>query len=77
MASVKVKVKDEDESHQLVRKLSISTGSSSFTTPIRALHLKQDTTSESRLIQNEKIRGLNEIYHELTKQRIEDIDSNY
>jgi len=77
MASIKVKVKDEDESHPLIRKLSISTGSSSLTTPIRALHLKQETTSESRLIQNKKVRGLNEIYHELTKQGIEDIDNDY
>ena len=76
MAGVKVKVDDQDDNLPLVRKLSISTNSARILTPIRALHLKQETTSESRLIQNDKVRGLNEIYHELTKQRIEDIDSD-
>lgn len=76
MTNVKVKVTDHDSSLPHARKTIFSTNSASITTPIRAFHLKQDTTSESRLIQNDKIRGLNEVYHVLTKEKIEDIDSD-
>ncbi len=76
MSHVKVKVEAEDENYSMMRKLSLSTNSASIQTPIRAFHLRQDTASESRLIQNAKVRGMNEIYHELTKQKIEDIDSD-
>ncbi len=77
MSQIKVKVEYEDEHHPLSRSLSLSTGIKTITTPQRAFHLKQDTTSESRLIQNDFIRGINEIYHELTKEKIEEIDSNF
>ena len=76
MARVQVKVQAEDENYPIMRKMSIRTNSANITTPIRSFHLKRETTSESRLIQNDKVRGINEIYHELTKQKIEEIDSD-
>ena len=76
MTDVDVRVEYEDESFSLMRKLSLHTHSTTVQTPIRAFHLKQDTSSESRLVQNDPLRGMNEIYHELTKQKIDDIDSD-
>ncbi len=76
MTGINVKVESEDESFSLMRKLSLHTHSTTVQTPIRAFHLKQDTTSESRLIQNNPLRGMNEIYHEFTKQKIDDIDND-
>ena len=76
MPSVRVKLDAESESYPLMRKLSLSSRTAHIQTPIRALYLKQDTTSESRLIQNDGVRGVNEIYRELTKIQIDNIDSN-
>jgi len=76
MAEVKVKLEDVDQDLPLARKLRVSTRATTVTTPRRAFHLKQDTSSESRLIQNDKVRGINEIYHVLTKEKIEEIDND-
>ena len=76
MANVRVRIEHESSDLPHVRSLSVSARSSSIKTPIRALHLKRDTTSESRLIQNHRARGLNEIYCKLTKEKIEDIDND-
>lgn len=59
-----------------MRRLSLSSRTAHIRTPVRALHLKKDTTSESRLIQNDGARGMNEIYHKLTKRQIEGIDND-
>lgn len=59
-----------------MRKLSLSSGAAHIRTPARALHLKKDTSSESRLIQHDSARGLNEIYHVLTKHKIDNIDND-
>lgn len=74
--NVKVRCEYESEDIPQTHSLSVSTRASSIKTPIRALHLKRDTTSESRLIQNHRARGLNEIYCKLTKEKIEDIDND-
>jgi len=76
VAGVQVKLVDHDEEISYVRKLSISSGFRHATTPIRALNLKPSTTSESRLIQNDAVRGVNEIYRELTKDKVDEIDSD-
>ena len=76
MVEVKVKLENEDQNLPLARKLCVSTRTTTVTTPSRAFHLKQDTSSESRLIQNDKVRGINEIYHVLTKEKIEEIDND-
>ena len=76
MGNVKVRCEYESEDLPHVRSLSVSTSSSSIKTPIRALHLKRDATSESQLISNHRARGLNEIYCKLTKEKIEDIDND-
>ncbi|NIP62207.1 MAG: hypothetical protein GWN01_16200 [Nitrosopumilaceae archaeon] len=76
MSRIKVKVKDIDDDIPTAKSLELSGISGSIKTPMRAFHLKKETTSESRLIQNDKIRGLNEVYHVLSKEKINDIDSN-
>lgn len=76
MPSVRVRLDAEDESYPLMRRLSLSSGTAHIRTPVRALHLKRDTSSESRLIQHDGARGVNEIYHELTKRQIDNIDSD-
>ena len=76
MPSVRVKLDAESERYPLMRKLSLSSRAAHIQTPIRTFHLKQDTASESRLLQNNDVRGVNEIYCELTKRQIDNIDNN-
>ena len=76
MSRVKVKLDAEDESYPLMRRLTLNSGATHIRTPVRALHLKQDKYSESRLVQHDSARGLNEIYHILTKQKIDNIDND-
>lgn len=71
-----VKVDGQDPTLTYAKKLILSIGSKRITTPVRALHLKRSPQCESRLIENTSIRGINEIYLKLTKEKIFDIDSN-
>lgn len=75
MAGLKVVLKDTDQKFQRARKLCIGIGQKHIDTPCRALILK-DSTSESRLIKNTPVRGINEIYKKLTKEKIEQIDGD-
>lgn len=76
MVLASVKVKEQDPNLTYAKKLSIDVGLKHVTTPSRALHLKQSPQCESRLIQSSSIRGINETYLKLTKEKIFLIDNN-
>lgn len=75
MAKLKVASDKQDVSLSHVKRLSIDIGSKSIKTPSRALVLR-DSSSESRLIKNRRVRGINEVYRELSKEKVEDIDGD-
>ena len=71
-----VKLQEQDPNLTYAKKLSIDIGMKHATTPLRALHLKQSPQCESRLIHSTSVRGINEIYLKLTKEKIFLIDNN-
>lgn len=75
MPKLTVHAENYDSNLTNIRKTRIEIGNKTLTTPSRALNLG-DHLSESRLIKNKKIRGINEIYKNLTSERIEQISND-
>lgn len=75
MVKSSVKIKEQDPNLTYAKTLDISIGLKHVLTPSRALHLKPTPQSESRLIKNTSVRGINEIYVKLTKDKIFLIDN--
>lgn len=72
MSRIQAKLIEQDAVFR-ARTVSLRAGSKTITAPIRALHLK-DSRSESRLIDNPAVRGLNEVVSRVTPELLNEID---
>lgn len=71
-----VKLKNQDQNLLYSKILELNIGTKCVKTPRRALHLKPNPQCESRIIQASSVRGINEIFLKLTKEKIFLIDSD-
>jgi len=77
VGTFKVHQEDSDDTLSKVRRLRLDVRSKQVYTPRRALNLSPgDYNSESKLIKNKKVRGINETYKLITKQKLEDNNSD-
>lgn len=73
---VKAVIEHPDRSLKRARKLRLETAGKTVYTPSRALTLKEDASCESRVIRHNTFRGINEIYRQLTKEKLAQIDGD-
>lgn len=76
MPKVKAVLEHPDQTLKRARKLRLEVGSKTVYTPSRTLSLKEDASCESRLIRHTDFRGINEIYRQLTKEKLDEIDGD-
>jgi len=76
VSKVKVVLEHYDQTLKRARKLRLEVGGKTVYTPSRTLSLKEDASCESRLIRYNSLRGINEIYRRLTKEKLDEIDDN-
>jgi hypothetical protein len=74
LTRLQAKLVEQDDTFR-ARTVSLRAGGKTVLTPIRALHLK-DSRSESRLLVNPTIRGLNEVVSSLTPEILDQINND-
>ncbi|HJS63948.1 MAG TPA: hypothetical protein VJ767_03715 [Nitrososphaeraceae archaeon] len=75
MANLRIRIRGYDETLPKARSLQLKIGEKEIITPRRAFTLN-DSSSESRLIKEDKLRGINEIYKSITKEKLDNINSD-